>query len=331
MQEVGKRIEDLVTVDIGGRGSIDELHEAACEVQEVESQIYHTATRLREEISQDDEVFIATGFPIPPTMSQEPDGLLGAPSLARVIKQGLGAHPTILVPEEKVEIQKRACNAYGMNVSKGERAREAPWTCSVKSFPKEFDAAEDKADELLDEYDPSALVAIELATANDEGVYNSMFAVDITDYVSKFEPLFEKAECLTIGIGDGGNEFGMGMIQETVRENVPFAGEADADITAASETDILLTVTISNWGCHGINALLSHMLDEKYLHEPDVEERALTHCGMHGVVDGATSRTDGWGDGLPPNAHRSIVDLLNTIIDDNRPDYSDPDSVKPDK
>lgn len=320
MEDIGNAVEELLTVDVGGRGVIGPLSDAARR-HHGRSPLLEATERLADEVSEGDEVLIVTGFLVPPTMAQETDGPVGAASLARAIKIGLGAHPTILSESEAVPMVEAAARAYGLDVLDGSRARDGTWTCSVDAYPTDEAEADRRADEMLDEYDPAAVIAIERAGANDRDEYHSMVGTNITDAAAKAEPLFDRTDALTVGIGDGGNELGMGTIEEAVREHVPKAVDCgcgcSGGITAASETDVVVPVTVSNWGGHGISALLSALLDEPLLHDPELEKRALVESATVGAIDGPTGQTTGACDGLPASAHASVIELLDEIISES--------------
>src|SRR5262249_9814033 len=60
----------------------------------------------------------------------------------------------------------------------------------------------------------------------------------------------------TIGIGDGGNEIGMGKISwETIRRNIPNG----ARVACRVPTDYLIVCGVSNWGGYGLAAGILHL------------------------------------------------------------------------
>ena len=54
----------------------------------------------------------------------------------------------------------------------------------------------------------------------------------------------------TIGIGDGGNELGMGKVFDKVVSHVPYG----KDIASSVSCDYLITCGVSNWGGFGLAA-----------------------------------------------------------------------------
>ena len=72
---------------------------------------------------------------------------------------------------------------------------------------------------------------------------------DISAHVEASDDLFEAAQTSsllieTTGIGDGGNELGMGAVNDAVRRCIPL-GEL---IGCATSTSFLVPAGVSNWG-----------------------------------------------------------------------------------
>ncbi|HEV3204384.1 MAG TPA: glutamate cyclase domain-containing protein, partial [Gemmataceae bacterium] len=100
---------------------------------------------------------------------------------------------------------------------------------------------------------------------------HTMKGRDITAAMSPAHFLFENVtpKISTIGIGDGGNEIGMGKIPwNVVRDNVPGGGLVACRVPA----DYLIVCGISNWGAYGLASGLAHLRgqnpDPAYL-DPD--------------------------------------------------------------
>jgi hypothetical protein len=85
---------------------------------------------------------------------------------------------------------------------------------------------------------------------------HNMKGRDITDQMSPAHLLFEAVikqvpEVTTIGIGDGGNEIGMGKIPwDIIRLNIPRGGL----IACRIPSDQLIVCGVSNWGAYGVAA-----------------------------------------------------------------------------
>ena len=127
---------------------------------------------------------------------------------------------------------------------------------------------------------------------------------NVTEAMSPAHLLFESdgpetSSCVTIGIGDGGNEIGMGKIAwDTIRRNIP-NGELVACRVA---TDHLIVAGVSNWGAYALAAgvaLLRGVELPEELFDPDRERTILQKMVEAGpLVDGVTGRQTATVDGL---------------------------------
>jgi hypothetical protein len=132
---------------------------------------------------------------------------------------------------------------------------------------------------------------------------HTMRGLDITASMSPAHRLFEAAHqqrprLTTIGIGDGGNEIGMGKIPwEVIRRNIPSGGL----VACRVPTDYLIVCGVSNWGAYGLAAgvrLLRGAWDGR-LFDPNQERDLLRVMVEKGpLVDGVTGRATVTVDGL---------------------------------
>ena len=117
-----------------------------------------------------------------------------------------------------------------------------------------------------------------------------------------FEPHPLRPELKTIGIGDGGNEIGMGAIpwEELVRR---LNGEPAARIPCRVATDWNIVAGTSNWGGYALAAATLVLCGQIELLRPynfDQQERLLRHVVEQGpAVDGVTRLQEPTVDGLP--------------------------------
>lgn len=316
MSTVGGTIDHVITTNVNGRVGLPELSAAATE-KFGGSPTKRAAEALVAATDPGDDVLVVTGFPAPPTNVAEVDGPVGAASLARAIKVGLQAHPTIIGPAGDEPRLAAPARAYGLQVAEIDTARDAGWSCTVDTLPREQAGAREKAAALVEAREPAAVIAVECPGPNHLGEYHMMWGKNITDIVHEPVALFEHADGVKIGIGDGGNELGMGPLRETVREVVPNAAdcsdggcECGGGIADATAADVSIPCTIADWGAYGLNAMISALVDRPTLQDAEATARALVQCGLANAVDGATGRTDGWSDGEPPSIHASVVELL---------------------
>jgi hypothetical protein len=128
-----------------------------------------------------------------------------------------------------------------------------------------------------------------------------------------------KRRALTIGIGDGGNEIGMGNIREVIRQYLPFGKECrcpcGSGIAPVTEVDVLVAATVSNWGAYGIAACLAILLkNAAVFHNGEIERWVLQHASDAGLIDGISGFVEPGADGLPSETHCRLVALLEGIV-----------------
>jgi D-glutamate cyclase-like protein len=111
---------------------------------------------------------------------------------------------------------------------------------------------------------------------------------------------------VTVGVGDGGNEIGMG----NVRDRLVREGHLLGRIASTVRVDHLVVAGTSNWGAYGIVAALARSSGAPLLHTPAVERRLVHACVEAGGVDGLTRRREPTVDGLSLDVHSAVVELL---------------------
>jgi hypothetical protein len=110
----------------------------------------------------------------------------------------------------------------------------------------------------------------------------------------------------TIGVGDGGNEIGMGNVRARLRGAAALAKR----IASVVRVDHLVVAGVSNWGAYGIAAHLGRLAGRLLLHTPDEERRIVGACVSAGACDGVTRRREATVDGLSLDVHAALVALL---------------------
>jgi hypothetical protein len=277
-------------------------------------------------------VVIATGatcqrIGIDPNIG-EMDGPPGAVALARAIGRGLRSVPILLTEEGQVDSLAKAAHSIGLTRTdlRGslEQATRSAYNTSVvvEGFPSDDEAARKAAISFLDRFVPAAIVTVEKAGMNEVGVYHSSLGFDTSEGKARIDYLVAQAAergILTIGVGDGGNEIGMGLIRDAIREHIPYGKKCQcpcgAGIAPAVNVDVLVTASVSNWGAYGIIACLSAILSRPdVLHTSELCERAIRGSAWAGYLD-PSGYADIAVDGLPLRIHLAFLELLNIIIE----------------
>lgn len=164
---------------------------------------------------------------------------------------------------------------------------------------------------------PSHLLSIERVGPGRDGRCRTMRGRDITDRMTDVSHLFgDSRKWTTIGIGDGGNELGLGKIpHQIVANNIP-NGEL---IHCQIATDFTIVAGVSNWGGYALAAtmyLLQRQTPRAGLFEEANELARLQDLIVRGkLVDGVTGQPTATVDGLTWEQYmtpfRQISAMLN--------------------
>jgi Domain of unknown function (DUF4392) len=310
-------IDHILALDLGARGIASFFVAGA-------------AARAAEALRGARRVLIATGFQVAPE-TPETDGPPGAAVLGRALRQ-LGARVGYVTDAAGVSVLDAALESLG----------EVP---GVLAYPVTEDAARD----VLARESPSHLIAIERPGRTRAGEYLNLRGFPVTEWNLPLDDLFLENDAIaiegrgrlgrpsrrshaegatvgrettgdraatttprratTIGIGDGGNEIGMG----NVRARLARQGGVIARTASIVRVDHLIVAATSNWGAYGLVVALERLSGEELLHTPAMERRLVEACAAAGAVDGVTKRREATVDGLPLDAHAAVVELLRLV------------------
>ncbi len=233
---------------------------------------------------------VFTGFYIPTATPAafETDGPLGAVLLVRALS-AMGGGGTVL--------------------------GEPPVQNAVRAGLREVGAAA-SADHFGHDW---PLITLERAGPAADGKCYTMRGRDIrphlSDWIHKWMDRDLRGHA-SIGIGDGGNEIGMGKIpHETIVKNIP---NGDL-IHCRVPTDHLIVAGVSNWGAYALAAGLFVLLDRKPpadLFDPDRELAILEVMVREGpLVDGVTGKQTATVDGLSWEEYSRPLLEMQRILD----------------
>lgn len=158
--------------------------------------------------------------------------------------------------------------------------------------------------------------------AGSRGRCHTMRGRDITDSMSPAHWLFEQAPgdgVVTIGIGDGGNEIGMGKIAwNIVRRNITRGGL----VACRVPTEHLIVAGISNWGAYGLAVGVLKLRECVPQELFDIErERVIlqTMVERGPLVDGVLGTQTASVDGLSFEKYATVLPQLGAILSEPRP------------
>jgi D-glutamate cyclase len=332
IESIGENIDVLVSLDIGGRKFIKLLYPPVRE-RYGRPLCLLAAEKLRDRVGHGDFVLISSGMLIYPYETlAETDGPLGAASLARALQVGLGAKPVILTDQAAVEMTRATCRGASLNVTDIGTVKKTERTVSVIGFPVDEKEAKREADRLWQELSPKAIIAIERRGRNEKGVYHALpKGRNMNRTEAKMVTLYDKAKetgVLTIGIGDGGNEIGWGIIGDVIKEKMDFGDRCSCGcgggVGDSTVVDVMVAASVSNWGAYGVAACLSVLMNNpEILQDAKIESRMLRECIDAGGIDGVSYYPEPKVDGLPEEAQVAIVTLLHEITKSGfvYPDY----------
>eukprot|EP00045_Choanoeca_perplexa_P006633 m.57180 g.57180 ORF g.57180 m.57180 type:complete len:581 (+) comp13710_c0_seq1:165-1907(+) len=273
------------------------------------TQLWHAATAL----TRAKTVVLTTGFPcVQGPVPCESDGPLGVVMLATTLAR-LSKAVVVLVEETNRDVMEAALS-MGQSLDPCLQAR-----CTLRVVPN--DISVEQLDGLYHELQADAFVAVERAGRTVRGEYCTMKG-RVMEGVANLDHLFttanDDAHVTTIGIGDGGNELGMGKVRALVEQGIPLGDR----IACATTTDYLIAAGVSNWGANGLAAavaIITHEQDDsKALHAvtDEVLERAVLQAMFaagckDGVKPAQTMSVDGM---LYDDQHVNVLLRLRQLL-----------------
>ena len=234
---------------------------------------------------------IVTGFYVIMAGKPETDGPPGAIAIGRSLQE-LGRRVTYVTDEYAAPV-----------------LRQWAAGADVIEFPiAGVEESRGHAAELLEQLKPSLLISIERCGRNRNDAYLNMRARDITPQTARVDYLFDGG-IPSVGIGDGGNEIGMGNLVDVIPsvESLP-------DDPAISRVDRLVIASVSNWGGYGLAAALSQLTGTNLL--PGATEEARMVQGMidAGAVDGTTGDAVPTVDNFSMDENGAILARLHDLV-----------------
>lgn len=329
-REIAENIDRLISIDLPFRAVSTRLYQNARSKFKKPLTLL-SAERLLSSVNAEHIVLIATGWPDRPHINPqiaETDGPPGAASLGMSLHRSQGTVPVFLIESQLVGAMSVVATATGFKILKPEeaiaaaRSRAPLHAASVLSFPTDPSNAKKVSEHLLNSLPVGAVISIEKGGMNKKGIIHTSRGDDTTEHMAKIDILVRKAterSILTIGIGDGGNEIGMGSIARELRTWLPYGTVCRCDcgsgIVPVTNTDLLVTAAVSNWGAYGIAAMIALMVGRRdVFHSPELEKRILKSCIQAGFIDGGSGYVSGGADALDMSIHMSMVELLGELV-----------------
>jgi hypothetical protein len=272
------------------------------------------AVRAAAALMHTKSVLLLTGFNVEAGMP-ETDGPPGTAVLANALAE-LGMHVTLVVDQTNEPVMQR-CYAQ----------LDPDWkNVDLKVFDVERGAPSEglRARNLLSETGADAVVAVELPGRNVDGIPKNMRGLDIGGFNAPLDAILleanvSRANPVTVGVGDGGNEAGMGNLRgiPSARDGSLMASDVPAGIP--------VTAWNSNLGAQSIAAVMlglggriEHLTSGHQL--TAVTRAALNAGAVDGVTRGRVAGEPGEGpgqvtgvDGFALSVHAGNLDYLKQI------------------
>lgn len=246
--------------------------------------------KAAENLAEVSRAAVVSGFFVPSSGAPETDGPGGAVVLARAFLKH-GAETEIWTDDLCVEAI-RACAAAG-------------------GFPEEKVISVDRFDK-LDSFHPDAVVFTERLGRAADGKFYNMRSEDISAWTPSLDwisVLCSRKNIYTVGIGDGGNEVGMGNFVSEICDIRPDFRKCLSVI----RTDVTIPVDVSNWGCYALSGALSYIWGEWLGPCKDDERSMLEALIDKRAVDGISKKQELTVDGFKIEVHEAVITELYQI------------------
>ena len=231
---------------------------------------------------------VVSGFYVPAAGAPETDGPGGAAILARAFQRE-GRVCEIWTDVRCIEVLAECAKAAGCAEN---TARIAPAS--------------------LKERAPDGIIFVERLGRAVDGRYYNFKKQDISEWTAPLDALADEAAGLgihTIGIGDGGNEAGMGNFYAELCALLP----GYAACLSVVRAEFALTADVSNWGAYALAEALSFVWGVRRGIEPGEETKMLEAAARAGAADGISGRCETSVDGFCAAALEKKIAELDAL------------------
>ena len=231
---------------------------------------------------------VVSGFYVPAAGAPETDGPGGAAILARAFQRE-GRECEIWTDARCIEVIAECAKAAGCAEN---TARIAPAS--------------------LKERAPDGIIFVERLGRAADGRYYNFKKQNISEWTAPLDALADEAAGLgihTIGIGDGGNEAGMGNFYAELCALLP----GYAACLSVVRAEFALTADVSNWGAYALAEALSFVWGVRRGIEPGEETKMLEAAARAGAADGISGRCETSVDGFCAAALEKKIAELDAL------------------
>ena len=238
------------------------------------------------------KVFIVTGFYILSAKAAETDGPPGAVAIGNALEE-LG-YEVIYVTDTHCTKMLEAISTPNSRIIEFPIVNQSISTQT--------------AEQILKEENPDLLISIERCAPATDGRYRNMRDMEITNHTAKIDLLFENHSA-TVGIGDGGNEIGLGNLYTEVNKSEDLVG-----FPAKTKVSKLIISSVSNWGGYGLVAALSILKNKNLLLSVEDDTANIQKIVSMGAVDGFSGENINKVDGFTLDENSAFLKELHALI-----------------
>lgn len=235
---------------------------------------------------------VTTGFYVPSARAAETDGPPGALAIGESL-DWLGFDVTYVTDEHAVPL---------LSCTNLQKDRVILFPITDRDSSKRF------AEQVLADVQPSLIISVERCGPTGSGQYLNMAGENITPYTARIDCLFIDQRN-TIGIGDGGNEIGMGNLARHIPSIPGLPGDP-----ALTTVNKLVIASVSNWGAYGLVAALSQLAQHNLLPSVGWEKEMIMEMVDKGAVDGVSGRKQTAVDGFELNENSWALEQLHRVL-----------------
>lgn len=240
-------------------------------------------------------VLLVTGFPVlHGGGAPETDGPAGTAALAHAL-HAIGVEVQVVTDE----VCRAAVSAACLDAVPGLVIHAIPLT-----------GGEAACRRLLEELRPSHMIALERPGMAADGHYYNFRGKTIDHLLGDTHALFAHTDAVTIAIGDGGNELGMGAMADAVSRWAPMG----ALVCARETAQFTLVAGVSNWWGWGLAAALGLYSGKDLLPSEADELRRAGLVQRAGAVDGVLGTPVMMVDGLSLEENLDILRALRKAV-----------------
>ena len=243
-------------------------------------------------LNNPNKAIILTGFYILSAGAAETDGPIGAIAIGNALKK-IGYQVTYITDEFSQPPIKKVLSADD----------------NLEIFPMQnHEQSAITADKMISDLNPSLIISIERCGPTVDGDYLNSRGKKIEEFNSKTEYLLNN-NIPSIGIGDGGNEIGMGNLKHIIKNSTELSNPP-----CITTTDLLIPASTSNWGGYGLVAGLSKITNKNLLPSIPEDEKLIKDFVDAGGVDGITATSSYKVDSFELEVNSSILNRLHKLI-----------------